>query len=524
MGLTKMTEIQHKTLDAVGALSSDMSTLHRASTTKVDILGRARTGTGKTVAFLLPALHHLDTVLQAGQGSKNMNPKMNKEVISVLIISPTRELATQIANEARALTKHRQQSNYSVQCVFGGTSINTDVRKFKERVPTILVATPGRLKAHLEETTVPGRGRFSQMIQNGIRVSILDEADRLLDMGFRKDIMDILSYLPPKEARQTFLFSATLPTGMKDFMGKAMKANYTTVDCINDGSAETSLQVKQSHVILPPSTTGTGGPNRMDRSVVGVVEVVLKAMQDDPSCKIICFFPVARMVGYFEDLFHAMGMTQTVWGIHSRKSQSKRTKVSEDFRRASKGILLSSDVSARGVDYPGVTHVIQFGLPDTKEQYIHRLGRTGRGGQTGQGWLVLSPFEASFVKNDLGGVDCPVNSELKELFSGAPTKACTDMFAPALQRVEGGSNTKNRSNNNDDKLKLSAERVYAAWLGYYKAKCGKLRMTPAQLVELANELSASVGLDQPPALQKRTIGKMGLKGIPGIRIDHDTKY
>jgi ATP-dependent RNA helicase MSS116 len=313
MGLTSMTEIQAKTF--------------AAASSGRDVLGRARTGTGKTVAFLLPAI---ERVLQSKEYQVGRN-------IGVLVISPTRELAAQIGDQAeKLLTFHR---GMSVQVVFGGTNINTDVTKLKRGLPTILVATPGRLQDHLESTNINGR-KFGADIMSSTSVVVLDETDRLLDMGFRREIKKILAYLPRSQKRQTLLFSATLPSELKNIMADVMKDDFVEVDCINDGdgSTQTNARVQQSHVVIPS----------MDRYVSSVVEIVRLAMQDGGAkSKVVVFFPTARMVGFFAELFND-GLGIPVMELHSKKSQSHRTRVSDQFRSVSSGVLFTSDVSARG--------------------------------------------------------------------------------------------------------------------------------------------------------------------------------
>lgn len=418
--------------------------------------------------------------------------------MKVLVISPTRELATQISVQAEALlTYHKRTLGLNCQVVYGGTNIKADIRKFNSKLPTILIATPGRLKDHLQNTALSSGRNFADCVK-GLRVLVLDEADQLLEMGFRPDIRAIISYLPPIQNRQTLLFSATMPKELRAVMAESMKSDYVTVDCIHDKGAETNVHVDQSHIILPA----------MDRVVIGVVEVVLEAMRREPDHhKIIVFFSTARLTGFFSDVFNT-GMQIPVIEIHSRKSQSHRDKSSERFRKSKRGVLFSSDVSARGVDYPDVTHVIQIGLPDNREQYIHRLGRTGRAGRAGKGWLVLAPFEVSFLR-ELKTVDCPQDEDLKVLFDKRPSQECLDCFLPVLKKIGDG----------DEFLANSAEKSYQAYLGFYngnKKRIGKVNNR--ELVSLANEWSRHAGLSRPPALEKRTVGKMGLRGTPGLNV------
>ena len=352
LGLTSMTEIQSKTYDA--ALSGK------------DVLGRARTGTGKTIAFLLPAI---ERVLRSPDYSEI-------EDVGILVVSPTRELASQIGDEAeKLLTFHKDMS---VQVVFGGTKVTRDVSRLKKQLPTVLVATPGRLKDLLQTANVGGE-KFSKTMSR-TPVLVLDETDQLLDQGFRREIQQIINYLGSSRTRQTLLFSATVPPVLKEIMRQTMQDDYVEVDCIKDGdkgeeSTQTHIHVEQSHAII----------TSMPQYVPSIIRVVKEAVNEgDDDNKIVVFFPTARMVSFFADLFNEV-VRLPVMELHSKKSQGYRNRVSGQFREASSGILFTSDVSARGVDYPGVTHVVQFGMPSSREQYIHRLGRTGRAGASGKG-------------------------------------------------------------------------------------------------------------------------------------------
>ena len=499
MKLARLTEIQLKTLVAVGYLppsvlegeEQNQQAVGKPHPAGVDVLGRARTGTGKTVSFLMPALQ---TVLN-GLGK----PRAGGPSVKILCISPTRELATQISVQAEALlTYHKPKLRLSSQVVYGGTNMKKDVRLFERQLPTILIATPGRLKDHLENTTLSS-GRPFVDCMNGLQVLVLDEADQLLEMGFRPDITRIISYLPPIEKRQTLLFSATMPKDLKAVMAQAMKRDFVTVDCIHDKGAETNIHVEQSHVVLPS----------MDRLLIGVVEVVLEAMRREPvNHKVIVFFSTAKLTAFYSDLFNK-GMNIPVIEIHSRKSQTHRDRASEKFRNSKRAVLFSSDVSARGVDYPDVTHVIQIGLPDNREQYIHRLGRTGRAGRAGKGWLVLAPFERSFLK-ELKSVNCLEDSELKALFAASPNQASLNAWNHCWKKINDG----------DRELVQSAEGAYRAMLGFYNTNTKRIgKISKAELVQLMNEWSRLTGLRQIPSLQKRTVGKMGLKGVPGLVIE-----
>eukprot|EP00571_Detonula_confervacea_P012830 CAMPEP_0172300926 /NCGR_PEP_ID=MMETSP1058-20130122/2922_1 /TAXON_ID=83371 /ORGANISM="Detonula confervacea, Strain CCMP 353" /LENGTH=676 /DNA_ID=CAMNT_0013010875 /DNA_START=1 /DNA_END=2031 /DNA_ORIENTATION=- len=477
LGLTSMTEIQAKTYDA--ALSGK------------DVLGRARTGTGKTIAFLLPAI---ERVLRSPEYDNDTD-------IGVLVISPTRELAMQIGDEAEKLLTFHE--GMSVQTVYGGTKVARDISRLKSRLPTVLVATPGRLADLLKTASVGGR-KFSQ-IMSRTPVAVLDETDQLLDQGFRREIQQILGYLPHSSKRQTLLFSATVPKELKLIMKETMKDDFIEVDCIQDGgqgeeSTQTHIHVKQSHAIIP--TTG--------QYVSSVIRVVQEAVKDDSGDnKIVVFFPTARMVSFFADLFNEV-VKVPVMELHSKKSQSYRNKVSGQFRAATSGVLFTSDVSARGVDYPGVTHVVQFGMPSSRDQYVHRLGRTGRAGAEGKGWLVLGPFESLFL-GELKNIDVPKNPALIDLLNKTTKDETDDLLLELLERVQNG----------DQILVKSGEGAYQAFLGYYIGQMKRMKMNRKEsLVDVANEFSSAMGFRSPPVLGKNMVGKMGLKNVVGLTVSN----
>jgi len=250
----------------------------------------------------------------------------------------------QIGDEAEKLLTYH--TDMTVQVVFGGTKVARDVSRLNKGLPTILVATPGRLQDLLETVKVGGR-KFSD-IMGTTPVVVLDETDQLLDMGFRREIKKILTYLPRNNKRQTLLFSATIPDELKQIMADTMKDDYIEVDCISDGAAtamHTNVRVKQSHALI----------HSMDQYMSSVVRVVREAIQDgDGNNKIVVFFPTARMVSFFADVFNETNEA-AVLELHSKKTQGYRNRVSGQFRSASTGLLFTSDVSARGVDYPGVS-------------------------------------------------------------------------------------------------------------------------------------------------------------------------
>ncbi|TFJ81334.1 hypothetical protein NSK_007295 [Nannochloropsis salina CCMP1776] len=448
LGFDRMTHVQEATMPLVLAGS--------------DVMAKAKTGTGKTLAFCIPALEQL----------RQRPPRAGS--ISVLVLSPTRELAQQIHVEASKLLTF--QKALKADLSYGGTNVNAERKRLLQRPPDILVATPGRLLDHLENN---GLAPYFQ----DLRVLILDEADQLLDMGFRPAIEKIIGFLP-SHARQTLLFSATMPKGVKEVAGLAMRPGYKFIDTVGAEEQDTNIQVTQSAAILP-----------LDQHFAYLHTLLSKAKQD-PAHKVIVFFTTARLVGYYCELMGKAGIQ--AMEIHSRKSQATRTKTSDQFRVAKSGILFSSDVSARGVDYEGITHVVQMGVPSNREMYVHRLGRTGRAGRDGQGILVLTPDESFFLR------------DLKDLpVSMIPTQACQPDQA-SLEAVR-------RAIPSVDERAVGA--AYQAWLGFYNSVPG-LKWSKTRLVEEANAFASIMGCkDQPPALLKKTVGMMGLRGVPGLRIE-----
>eukprot|EP01060_Flectonema_neradi_P010931 TRINITY_DN1801_c0_g1_i1.p1 TRINITY_DN1801_c0_g1~~TRINITY_DN1801_c0_g1_i1.p1 ORF type:complete len:622 (+),score=114.43 TRINITY_DN1801_c0_g1_i1:153-1868(+) len=451
LGFTALTEVQHASLPHAHAGK--------------DVLAKARTGTGKTIAFLLPAVERLLPVV--GQLQK-------QRLISVLVLSPTRELATQISNEAESLVQFHPMN---VACVVGGVNIKGDNRRFNSTQPVdILVATPGRLQDHMNSGDIYNR-------LQSLSVLVLDEADQLLEQGFRPDIERILKMLPTN--RQTLLFSATMPPALHQVKQLALKADHVTVDCVRQDEQQTNAQVQQYSMVTS-----------FEEHIYSIASVLAEHIQNERDYKIIVFFTTAHVTGFMSSLFQRLGLK--VLEMHSRKTQAVRTKVSDQFRNNTNIIMFSSDVSARGVDYPDVTLCLQVGLT-TREQYIHRVGRTGRAGREGCGIVLLCPFETCILNSlhdlPIESIQVPKNNSLH-----AKLRA-------VLASVSG-----------DSSLLIPASAAYRAWLGYYNSNLKKVKWSQTKLVQMANEFSSLCGLSEVPSLEMKTVGKMNLKGVPGLTI------
>ncbi|KAL0324321.1 UNVERIFIED_CONTAM: putative DEAD-box ATP-dependent RNA helicase 48 [Sesamum calycinum] len=429
-----------------------------------DALVKARAGTGKSLAFLLPAI---ETVLKVTSGAIVQRAPS----IYVLILCPTRELASQISAEANVLLKHHD--GIGVQTLVGGTRFKVDQRRLESGLCQILVATPGRLLDHIEN-----KSGISVRLM-GLQMLILDEADHLLDLGFRKDMEKIVDCLPRK--RQSLLFSATIPKEVRRVSQLVLKRDHAYIDTVGLGCLETNAKVKQFYLVAPH-----------DQHLQVVYHLLKSHISEVLDYKVIVFCATAMMTSLMCSLFREMKLN--VREIHSKKPSLYRTRISDEFKEARRLILITSDVSARGVNYPDVSLVIQVGIPTDRGQYIHRLGRTGRQGKEGEGVLLLAPWEQYFL------------DEIKDL--PLEKRPSPNLDPDVKVKIEESM----------EKMDTSIkEAAYHAWLGYYNS-INSIGRDKTSLVELANQFSASIGLQKPPALYRKTALKMGLKDIPGIRI------
>lgn len=337
----------------------------------------------------------------------------------------------------------------------------------------------------------------------------LQFSDRLLDMGFRDELTKIISYMPREHqsgVRQTLLFSATFPASLNSMTKLAVKPDHKFIDTLDEDEADANVQVLQQSLVVP-----------LQHHILAMQHVLQQHIQECKSkmqsYKIIVFFTTARIAGFMAELFLArypeLYSSKNLWEIHSRKSQSHRMNVAKKFTDGSNCLLFSSDVSARGVDYPNVSFVLQVGAPSEKAQYIHRLGRTARAGNAGTGVLLLCDFERAFLKEvddlDITRLDVPAIEE----------KYVEEEEQETLTQKLIQSNSK---------LQNSAASAYQAFMGYYNSNIKRLKLqNKHELVKISNEFATMLGFpeEEPPALLAKTVGKMGLKGVPGIRIDRE---
>ncbi|XP_065354124.1 probable ATP-dependent RNA helicase pitchoune [Calliphora vicina] len=343
MGFTEMTEIQAKSLPPL--LQGR------------DLVGAAQTGSGKTLAFLIPALeliYKLRFMPRNGTG--------------VIIISPTRELSMQTFGVLKELMNHH---NHTYGLVMGGSNRQVESEKLSKGV-NILVATPGRLLDHLQNSP--------DFLYKNLQCLVIDEVDRILEIGFEEELKQIISLLPKR--RQTMLFSATQTEKIDALSKLALKKEpiYVGVDDNKDTATVSGLE--QGYIVCPSEKR---------------LLVLFTFLKKNRRKKVMVFFSSCMSVKYHHELFNYIDLPVT--SIHGKQKQAKRTTTFFQFCNAAEGILLCTDVAARGLDIPQVDWIVQYDPPDDPKEYIHRVGRTARGtGSSGHALLLLRPEELGFLR------------------------------------------------------------------------------------------------------------------------------
>lgn len=352
-----------------------------------DVIGIAETGSGKTLAFSLPAL---DAILSSGASGK----------IRMVVVAPTRELALQT---------HSVLCNaVSSVCIYGGMSKDDQRRELKNNKPVVIVGTPGRVVDFLNDGTL----KF-----DSVSHFVLDEADRMLDMGFSDDIGKIVATLPKEH--QTVMFSATWPVTIQ-----TMAAKY--------------LRPKPVKIVIGDRE---GGENKASARVTQIVQVVrnpldrdpillnlLKKYHSDRKNRVIIFVLYKKEAARLEGMLRRAGWRAS--SIHGDKPQHERTTCMDNFRNGTEPLLVATDVAARGLDIPNVEYVINYTFPLTIEDYIHRIGRTGRGGNEGIAHTLFTDSDKAHagelvnvlkssgveVTKDLYNYDCTTKKKIHKLY------------------------------------------------------------------------------------------------------------
>ncbi len=315
-----------------------------------DVLGCAQTGTGKTAAFSLPALQRADAT--AGDAPR----------LSTLILTPTRELAAQINESLRTYGKNLDLWH---TVIFGGVNDKPQIAELKRGVD-ILVATPGRL------LDLMNRG-FVKL--DKVEFFVLDEADRMLDMGFIADVRRITKALPQK--RQTLFFSATMPPAIRKLADTLLDKPVT----VSVAPVSSAVETVQQQVYFT---------NKRDK------RELLIHLLGDPSCRRTIVFTRTKH-GSDRVARHLQKTGKRVAAVHGNKAQNARTRALDGFRNGSIDVLVATDIAARGIDVEDVTHVINFEVPNVAETYVHRIGRTGRAGNTGVAMSLCDHEEVPYI-------------------------------------------------------------------------------------------------------------------------------
>jgi len=335
LGLTQPTPIQEQTIPMI--------------IEGKDVIAQAQTGTGKTLAFVLPIIEKINT--------------QNDEV-QALILTPTRELAQQISKEIKRMIENVEGLN--VLAVYGGQDVEHQLKKLKG-AQHIVVATPGRLLDHIRRATID---------LSTIQMLVLDEADQMLHMGFLPEVEDII--YETLSTRQTMLFSATMPSEIKSLAKKYMieplniqvQAKRITVDEIKQIAVETTDRRKQA--------------------------TLLHLLQEHRPFLAIIFCRTKIRAKKLQEALLAHGYESDE--LHGDLTQAKREKAMKRFREAKIQFLVATDVAARGLDVEGVTHVYNYDIPHDVESYVHRIGRTGRAGGTGVAYTLVAPKDLDFLR------------------------------------------------------------------------------------------------------------------------------
>ena len=402
-----------------------------------DLLVRAKTGTGKTLAFLVPGIERRvrflekeaeGVVRREGRGGGR---RVGMDTVGVFVISPTRELATQIAASALNLSVHHAERGgrgFGVQLLVGGESRTRQMKGWVEGRKDVVVGTPGRLRDLLEGWQWREEGLKEVFGRSGECVVVLDEGDTLMDMGFRSEVEAIMGYLKKGEGRQTWMFSATVGKGVEGVAREVMRrGKWEYVDCVGKGEERDV----HGHVRQVNTVVDGGGMGSFEHLLRLMVHDQLSALKSGMRSKMMVFLSTTKMTRVFARLVSAVAARGGVFPVkrvrvyemHSGKDMRDRVRISKEFREREVGedeavIMVSSDVSARGVDYPNVSRVVQIGVPGSREGYVHRVGRTGRGdAKEGRGDLVLAPWEMGFLKvlGDVGMEPCTVEGVKNEI-------------------------------------------------------------------------------------------------------------
>ncbi|ANQ10011.1 Adenosinetriphosphatase [Plasmodium coatneyi] len=432
-----------------------------------DLLVQAKTGTGKTISYLLLAINDIE----------------RNRIMSVhtLIIVPTRELANQIYNEAKLLLTFK--NNINVLTLIGGIKRREDQINLRRIKPDIVICTVGRLLDHFECTYL-----FNTLFDN-LKMLIIDEADQLLSLGYENDINRILTYLPKN--RRNFLFSATLSHNLDEIRQKMCKPDYMFLNCVKDPSKHTNEQLKQ-YVIFHKA---------VDTTVI-LYNLLMEHMRlNQFTYKILVFFPTARATCFYANFFKTQ-LKISVYEIHRKKEPTQRQITANRFAVESVGILFTSDISSRGINYPDVTLIIQVNCAISREQYIHRVGRTARSNKKGTAILLLN--------------------EADELFYQQVKDLNIEVLNPNdyLLKNVNVSNYLSSWMSNTQLLYL-AYAYYSSLLRFYKTKYATLKLSDDEIIDVVNNALLSTGLVEQPHISSKLAITLNMQNNARLKIRKD---
>uniref|UniRef100_A0A1A9UNF7 ATP-dependent RNA helicase n=1 Tax=Glossina austeni TaxID=7395 RepID=A0A1A9UNF7_GLOAU len=360
-------------LDVIESMGFELMTPVQAAAiplllSRKDVSAEAVTGSGKTLAFLVPLLEMLSR--------RNQESPWTPKEIGAIIISPTRELALQISEVLQVFLAHEQLKHLRQKLIVGGGSIEEDIKSIQNEGPTVLVCTPGRLEDLFQRTgTLNLTGRVKSL-----EFLVLDEADRLLDLGFKTTINNILSFLPRQ--RRTGLFSATQTTEVTDLIRAGLR-NPVLVSVKEKSTINTPSRLQNFYKIVEAS----------DKFIALLNFLNSPSIQE---AKIMIFFPTCACVEYWAGVMPHFLKQRLILSTHG-KMKNKRKNVIERFRKEDRAILLCTDVLARGLDVPEIDWVIQWDPPSNAASFVHRVGRTARQGNEGYALIFLLPSEDAYV-------------------------------------------------------------------------------------------------------------------------------
>ena len=351
-----------------------------------DLVGQAHTGTGKTAAFGLPLLNKI----------------ANRDIERALVITPTRELATQVSDELYHLGRF---CGIRTITVYGGVGYGRQIALINKGVQ-VVVATPGRLKDLYK------KGKIDSF---NPEIIVLDEADEMLDMGFLEEIKEIFEYIP--QNRQTLLFSATMPEPIKELANEILTTPQF-VSVVGENDSTTNNEIEQSYYVIP----------EVQRD-----EAIVRLLETEKINKSIIFCRMKREVDRLTEHLKAMGFLAE--GLHGDLEQIDRERIVKGYRRGESKIMVATDVASRGLDVKNVTHVFNYHIPFDPQSYVHRIGRTGRAGKAGKAITLVSTEEF----RELQRIQKEVGAEMKlETITLSGGVAASEIDFTLLQKdVEG---------------------------------------------------------------------------------------